>query len=222
MKRTARGTKQRSATPLRAGLEGEGRGWIEAQYAKGQTKLAAIRKRRSSKKPTRELNRLAGREWIDAEYVREQAALAELRKRFPRTARRTDKKRPVAHIETEALTPRPINPGTAAPATSSRVHQRVTAKIQYKRKRRFTKQAAGSLTDAKGSRIRARSYANARRKKTKRKKQGPPNDGSSWRPTLSWSVPDTFLSSGLSGSKWSTVRGGRPLRGGLPGLGKKR
>jgi hypothetical protein len=222
MKRTTQGTKQRSATPLRTGLEDEGRRWIEAQYAKERTKIAAIRKRRSSKKPTREPNRLAGREWIDAEYAQEQAALAEVRKRFPRAARRTEKTAPVTHIETEALTPVQLSPDAAAPATSARVYQRIIAKVQYKKKRRFAKQGAGSLSDAKGSRSRPRFYTKAQRKKTKRKKDGPLNNGSNWRPTLSWSVPDTFLSSGLSGSKWATVRAGRPLRGGLPGLGKKR
>jgi hypothetical protein len=221
MKRTTQGTKQRSATPLGTGLEDEGRRWIEVQYAKERTKIAAIRKRRSSKKPTREPNRLTGREWIDAEYVQEQAALAEVRKRFPRAARRTEKTAPVTHIETEALTPVQLSPDAAAPAKSTRVYQRVIAKVQYKKKRRFTKQAAGSLADAKGSSSRPRFYTKANRK-AKRKKEGSLNNGSSWRPTLSWSVPDTFLSSGLSGSKWATVRAGRPLRGGLPGLGKKR
>jgi hypothetical protein len=222
MKRTAPRTKKHASTSLGARLELQGRDWIEAQYAKEQAKLAAMRKRRSSSKSRRDPNRLAGKESIDAEYVKEQA-VAEVQKRRSEDKRSAESQTLAARVPAEASGRLTDGNDTPSPVARSRVKRHPTATIRYKSRRRNVEGRAENVRQPRPLQLPRLVLSNVRRKKkNKRKKSRVSPEWSSWRPTLSWSVPDTFLSSGLNGSKWSIVRGGRPLRGGLPGLGKRR
>lgn len=177
------------------------------------TPVGSVPKARGKhKRLGREVAPLAGREWIEAQYALEQVALAEVRK-LPRALRRAQRKTsaPPAQSAIAATAAAKTNRPSVSKAVSgsSRLRPRFDVKILDKKGRPWVP----------GPRKKARVTPRiGRRSKAKIKR-------ATWNPKLtplSESVPDKFLSSGLSGGKWPAVRAARPLSGGLPGLGKKR